>query len=122
MRSKSRKEGKTASQPASEGGEGRPVSTEPVGTRPQIKLPEPLDPTPAFSSSCSLLGTPSCGSDLPCQRRDEEEGGEEKERKAKHFAFYVLYQLDNTTPSGIDSILLGPIYSTVPMHGNDIPM
>lgn len=116
-------------QPARDGGEGRPVSTEPVGTRPRIRLPEPLDPAPAFSSSCSLLGTRppvlrTCPA-RPAQGRKEEEEEEGKKRKGKESALLSMlpYQLDidNTTPSVIN-IVLGPIYYTVPMHGVDIPM
>ena len=86
-----RREGR---QPARDGGEGRPVSTEPVGTRPRIRLPEPLDPAPAFSSSCSLLGTrPPVLRTCPARpkegkKKKKKRGRKGKERKALCFLCY----------------------------------
>ena len=120
MRRKSRKEGKAASQ---RGMEGRPVSTEPVGTRPRIRLPEPLDPAPHFQVPVPSWerGLPCFGPALPAQRKERRRRrGEGKESALLSMLPYQL-DIDNTTPSVID-IVLGPIYYTVPMHGDDISM
>lgn len=83
---------------------GGQLVPEPVGTRPRVRLPEPLDPAPAFSSSCSPLGT-RLFFWLTCPGQGKN-NGEEKE-----YRFVTHYLLTNWTPIlGDIKILVDPIY------------